>query len=1525
MKKIQRLILLVAGLMTGYSATLHAEDIDLYADPSTSGNPNVLIVLDNAANFSAGAATCKYVDNTSPSLNGTAGGVEQCAIYNVISALPDNAVNVGIMVFNANNIRDYKNENCGGTEGGCLVYPLTPMTTKGGPNKDINQKQLFLDWVKTWRTTGGSGDGYIKANGESTASTMQEAWAYYAGKTGLSGRNYANAQPPEGCQKNFVVYIGNAFDTNGTPGDGGTASAQAALASAPGITAELKAAIAIPSGSYGTPTFSCGASYTMGNHSGDTTGLYADEWARYMNKTDIYGTYEGAQNITTYTIGFLGTSCKPEYPALLTSAAFHGGGLYFGTSSYDEIVTALLTILNRVQAIESAFSSASLPVSVNADGTYLNQIFLGMFRPDGKGLPRWQGNLKQYQLIKDKTTGRYVMGDSTPFNADGTGGPKPAIDPDNGFIDSEAVSYWTYKDLASAPDKTGGFWVNDQKGDPVSGYDSPDGELVEKGGVAQQLRKENLKADFAAAEYSSTNPRRLYTYCPTGGTVDVPCSANPRLTADANKFSVSNDGISVSAFGASSSIRVQSIVRSGTSATVTTLGDHGFNGKNVTVTGADQSEYNVTQTVSGSGNTFTITGLTDYPTSPSQGAYTLRLADAAYDVSVSSLTYDSATSTVTVQTAAHNFADADDVIIAGASPAVFNGQFVVALPDTASCPKATCFTYAVTQTPPPATINKYQAVVAPPASSINIATLSKVNGAWTITTSSDHGFHPGQRIEVLGTSDVVGNWVVESVSTPKMFSLLQVTGNRNTCYSSCGSVQPSTAAQPISTLARSGTTATATGLPDYYFGFSAGDTKTVNITLLTNNGGINESPYAVTAKITCAVARCNSFTYTVNVSPNSNGSGTIVASPASQTASTVVAAGKITRIGTDLNTVKVVGLPPDMFKPNDVVSLVPTGTPYATSESAYYANKWTVAAACTVADCSELTFQEPATLSPPIHASGTYISAYSGTAPPDKGKLIRWVRGEDNVGDEKGPGNGVTVRGSIHGDVLHSRPVVVNYGGSIGLVAFYGANDGVFRAVNANKKESIGDVPAGDELWGLILPDHFAYLNRLRLNSPYVKFHTTLLPSAREKDYFIDGATGVYQKLDSLGKVEKVYIYLTMRRGGKFIYALDVTAPTDPKVVWKIAAGDSGFEELGQTWSRPRLTLLQGKSTTPVLVFGAGYDVAEDSEPPKADSSGRGIYVVDALSGTRIWSAMKNCGALTNCLSVANMDYAIPSDVTFVDRDNDGYPDTLYFGDLGGNVWRAIVSETSTSAWTVERLAQFGCDTGACTSGTPRKFFYPPSVISVGAYRAAGAYDLVSIPSGDREHPLKSNGSYAVADKFFMVVDRTAANPATPATPETPATHGTIDVTKNQLDQNTSFTLNEITKGFYMNFATGEKGVNAPNSVNGYVFFATNQPKPDSAQSCIANLGTATGYAIDPFTGAATSKVLLGGGLPPSSVAGIVNIETDDGKGNKTTTQEKFCIGCAMNCVGKECSPLENSPPLIPINKNLRRTYWYKK
>jgi len=82
-------------------------------------------------------------------------------------------------------------------------------------------------------------------------------------------------------------------------------------------------------------------------------------------------------------------SARPLFPRQLAV----GGGA--------EIAEALNRIFSEIQAKNSVFASVSLPLSVNTQGTYLNQIYIGMFRPDPEADPRWLGNLKQYRMGRD--------------------------------------------------------------------------------------------------------------------------------------------------------------------------------------------------------------------------------------------------------------------------------------------------------------------------------------------------------------------------------------------------------------------------------------------------------------------------------------------------------------------------------------------------------------------------------------------------------------------------------------------------------------------------------------------------------------------------------------------------------------------------------------------------------------------------------------------------------------------------------------------------------------------------------------------------------------------------------------------------------------------------------------------------------------------------------------------------------------------------------------------------------------------
>lgn len=1573
-----------------------AEDIDIYSGNASSGVPNVLFVMDNAANFSANAATCIYSTAAGggvPTLNGTAGGVEQCALVDAIASLPDTGtVNIGLMAYNAGNFTDGAAAGvgpCVGSGGGCLLKPLTLMDTVG--------KAALMNFVKTWKASGStdSTSFVIKTNNEATGSTMQEAWAYYNGKIGMSGKNYATSITGSGCQKNFIIFVGNAFDAAGKPGDasqdpanGTTGLASAQVGATAGQRATITAAVKFP-----TTTCSatmCGtttdlAQAPVGNVNcsnaeyNEYTGNYADEWARFMYQKDTSTSRQGVQNITTYTIGVIdNNACKPTFPALLTNMAEYGGGKYYQTGNADDVRNAILKILNEVQAVNSVFASSSLPVSVNAQGTYLNQIYMGMFRPEETANPRWVGNLKQYAFIAD-LNGNLSLGDAIGQSALSSSG--------KGFLSPNAVSYWTCSNtnnsyltttltaaqralLPACPgnnDPDGGFWKNfptlaQSAGGP---YDLSDGELVEKGGVAQQIRL--AYRDVTAATYTASGgTRKLYTYCPSGAS----CVGN--LTDATNAFTATNTDITAAMFGASTRYKVTSIVRTGTTAVVTTLGNHGYaTGNTITIENATDQAYNVTTAITVTGDTtFTISGLPDYPTTPTLGVYTVATHNSsALNVTSITRTSDSSavgrnseTATVTTS-AAHGYANGTVVSIAGATPADFGGTKTVA--------NAGVFTFDVSVPiyPTATAVNTYT-VSRQPGTTLTLSTIIQSGGSNPVATSSvAHGLSVGDSVIISSTQTRYnGTRAILTVPTATTFTFAKDSGNVPASLTGATAV-PVPAAYAIGGLTRTGTgstaTATATGITASKFS----NGNQVNI-VKTGGASTSETAYVGTFVISCS-GTCTSFTYTIPVTPGAlAATGTMnVAIPG---ASVTVAAGNITRSGT---TATVSGLAANAFANGQFVDIGTSGTVYP-NESAYTAapsTGWQITCSGT---CTSFIFG-PVTQTPASPAAGAQILAYSASTPPDKTSLINWVRGQDNFGDETGPGTVdgtlITMRPSLHGDVLHSRPMVINYGDPTGVVVFYGTNGGVFHAINGNQVNPSGStLPApGNELWGFVPTELFGKLSRQRINDPDLKLPTTpaeILPAPQKKDYFIDGPTGIYQLFNSAGATTKAILYLTMRRGGQFLYAVDVTDPAVPTVLWK--KDTSSLPELGQTWSTPKVFRVKGR-TGPVVAFAAGYDTAQDAEPPTiADSMGRGIYVLDAVSGDLVWSA--TYGASTACATTGTMSvtagsractdstmkFAMPSDLTLIDKDRDGYIDRMYVGDLGGNVWRVDLEPSSSSkladTWQVNRIASLGCFSSECpapspTSTTaPRKIFFPPEMIST------SSYDAVFVVTGDREHPLDADTSSQRVNRVFMLQDKHTGNDVL-ATPVQSLIRPTdlYDGTDCSAATVVSPCSSQITPkveyagqspGYYIRLSNGEKGVNAPLVIAGSVYFGTSVPKPVNTALCTSNLGEARGYRLFPFTAAYGYTVFESEGLPPSPVAGVVRVNVPylkpDGTYGTKAKNVPFAIGVGSGhttpgtntpvdpttppCTGADCkSAFGGQKPPISVPTTRTKNYWY--
>ena len=480
--------------------------------------------------------------------------------------------------------------------------------------------------------------------------------------------------------------------------------------------------------------------------------------------------------------------------------------------------------------------------------------------------------------------------------------------------------------------------------------------------------------------------------------------------------------------------------------------------------------------------------------------------------------------------------------------------------------------------------------------------------------------------------------------------------------------------------------------------------------------------------------------------------------------------------------------------------------------------------------------------------------------------LVKFIRGED-TNNEKGGGPSNTTRPSIHGDVIHSRPLPVNYGGSLGVTVYYGANDGTLRALNA---------ATGVERWAFIAPEFFPRLSRLKSNLPLVAYPNLpdgITPAPTSKDYFFDGSTGVYQNADS----SRVWIYPTMRRGGRMIYALDVSNPDNPQFKWKAGcpnlANDTGcttgMSAIGQTWSTPSVAFLKGynNGASPVVVVGGGYDSCEDNDsktPGCTATRGNAIYVLDADTGAVLRSFAT--------------ERAVAADVAMVDVNHDSMPDYAYAADTGGNLYRIDFVGTTglplaSTGWAKRTVAR--------TTGGGRKFLFTPALL------ATQGYVYVAIGSGDREHPLASQYAYSqVTNRFYVYKDDLGAALG--------ASVVDLDAMQDYTATNSASAAplvpSSTLKGWFMDLnqnGQGEQVVTSALIAGGMVTFSSNRPIAPAAGTCATTLGEARGYWVNLLNGCGAigvagtcggqrSSPFVGGGLPPSPV--LANGVPVDGK-----------------------------------------------
>jgi type IV pilus assembly protein PilY1 len=509
----------------------------------------------------------------------------------------------------------------------------------------------------------------------------------------------------------------------------------------------------------------------------------------------------------------------------------------------------------------------------------------------------------------------------------------------------------------------------------------------------------------------------------------------------------------------------------------------------------------------------------------------------------------------------------------------------------------------------------------------------------------------------------------------------------------------------------------------------------------------------------------------------------------------------------------------------------------------------------------------------PAASSGSYAGA-TGSEQTKAVNILKFARGLND--------DGVTTRPWLLPDPLHSQPLAINYGARGGgydasnpdIRLVMGTNDGFMHMFRNTTPSATED---GGESWAIIPREVMPILDRLRSNSAGVPVHpagTDGAPSAYTLDVNFDGNI-----VSSDGDI--AYLFFGLRRGGKSYYALDVSDPDSPKLLWTLSKGAPGsaFAELGQSWSTPQVGLIKVAGTImPVVVFAGGYNGDDDGDdagdlgkdaknratrasatpsPGTDDDEGNAIYIVDATNGDLIWKAIKGASVGYDGAQKAYMHPELvdsfPSRVSAVDTDGDRLLDRIYAADTGGVVWRIdlaglfdddnniatpdVLVYDLPSAWSMTKLLSVGRNvSGFTTLDNDRRFFNRPDLVQ--SRDSIGPFDGVLIGSGDREDP---NGTGV--DNFFYLIKDRAITSGLP--PTTVLEHGDLaDLTSNCL-QNSSCTVSpDLSNGWRIALTdSGEKNLASAITAAGSVFFSTFSPTPPTG-TCSLSEGTGRLYVV---------------------------------------------------------------------------------
>ncbi|MDM1721514.1 hypothetical protein [Acinetobacter towneri] len=373
------------------------------------------------------------------------------------------------------------------------------------------------------------------------------------------------------------------------------------------------------------------------------------------------------------------------------------------------------------------------------------------------------------------------------------------------------------------------------------------------------------------------------------------------------------------------------------------------------------------------------------------------------------------------------------------------------------------------------------------------------------------------------------------------------------------------------------------------------------------------------------------------------------------------------------------------------------------------------------------------------------------------------------------------------GAVMHSYPLMLTNKGKLAFnttdkrmdstnredYILFGTTQGMLHVVKAGESGKAG---GGEEVFTFI-PNEMLEKQRKALDVPEATnggmnnlFYGIDGPWTAYTEYVIDDSGNLTVGTGKGGQKGVQDVYGGLRMGGKSYYALNLQNINNPKLKFHIdpsgnCSNANPLGCMGQSWSKPTIGFVNwGGKRTRVMFVGGGYDMGyEDPDYNQMNKEGAGVYMFAAedigstKAGDLLWWGSANATSSANTTTSgvvgthhAEMQYSVVSEIRSVDRNGDDLIDHIYFGDLGGQIFRVDFDNTQSTIGKVVKAPVRLFDGHASGGKSPR--FYDMPAFSL--YSNNGnIFALISQGSGNRSKPLFADSSYEY-DAIYNIYDK---------------------------------------------------------------------------------------------------------------------------------------------------------------------------